>query len=114
MQTCREKGDEEREEGCKKKVTLQILQTVCIHLLSSTTYLFFSVTEITYFSGSNLISCVVQSQDVFLLLCSVGLLLCARQKMSRCREWYEEDAGGSAGSWLPQGEVLSVCIDITV
>ena len=51
-----------------------------------------------------------------IILCKI---LAASQKMSLCRELLlalrgEEDAGGGAGNWLPQGEELSVCIDITV
>lgn len=66
--------------------------------------------------------CGAVTKWVFITAQSGTIIVCkipaASQKMSLCREPLlalrgEEDAGGTAGSWLPQGEELSVCIDIT-
>lgn len=57
----------------------------------------------------------ITAQSGTIIVCKIPA---ASQKTSLCREPLlalrgEEDAGGTAGSWLPQGEELSVCIDIT-
>lgn len=81
-----------------------------------------SVTEISYFLGPNLIS-LWCNDKICLYYCTVWDYYCARSQLlhrkwmslgSPCwSAWGEEDAGGSAGSWLLWGEELSVCTDIT-